>query len=160
MWRMTQPNRVPSDFEVIEKVHGASYTTTYYRRGHLLLIVPDPGTSDSEVEARKNVAYQMKLAKEMGRIGMIVALGSLKTMDPGARRVYSRELDHSLVVAVALVVNSALARAMGSFFLGLAKPKCPTRLVDSIESGAAWLETILSIPPHAARPQSEPGAST
>jgi hypothetical protein len=40
------------------------------------------------------------------------------------------------------VVQNPLSRAIASFFLGLTKPKIPTKIVSSIEEGIASFEEV------------------
>jgi hypothetical protein len=47
----------------------------------------------------------------------------------------------SLFYAAALIVSHPLARAIGSFFLGLTRPAVPTRLFPTVEEAAEWVIT-------------------
>ena len=53
--------------------------------------------------------------------------------EPEARRAYT-EIDPNLLYGEALVVENAVSRALGSFFVGLTRPKVPTKLFDSVEN--------------------------
>jgi hypothetical protein len=131
------PPAIPSEFVH----HGRTLNSNYYvAHRKILLAYPDPGCLDNAEAAQINCAYQNQFARDVGGgAGVIVVLGSLMNMDPGARRVYSTALDPEWIAAIALLVDSTLARAIGSFFIGITKPKFPTKLVDSIETGAQWL---------------------
>lgn len=122
---------------------GRSSNTTYYQAGEdILIVLPDAGLKDDAVSARENVAYQTEFARARGRrIGLVVYLSTLLGQEPAARREYS-ELDPALFKGGALVVLHPLARAVGSFFLGLSRPRFPARLVESIDDGIAWLRTL------------------
>jgi hypothetical protein len=116
-----------------------SNTQYYWADDGMLIVLPDVGLKDDEASARENVAYQVALARQAGRrIGLVVYLGTLLGQDPAARRVYT-ELDPGLFLGSALVVASPLARAIGSFFMGLSRPKFPARLVETIDDGLRWL---------------------
>lgn len=43
--------------------------------------------------------------------------------------------------AFALIINSALSRLIGNFFLGINKPKVPIKLFEDKESAKKWLLT-------------------
>jgi len=47
----------------------------------------------------------------------------------------------ALFYGAALIVTNPLARAIGSFFLGLTRPAVPTKLFESVEEAAAWAAT-------------------
>ncbi len=65
------------------------------------------------------------------------------SQDAAARRVYAEEMDPRLVHGTALVVSNPLSRAIGSFFLGLTKPRIPVALFPSVEAAVPWLEERL-----------------
>ncbi len=118
---------------------GRSSNTAYYQAGDdVLIVLPDLGLKDDERSARENVAFQVRFAQSLGRrVGLVVNLSSLHSQDSAARRIYSA-LDPHLFRGSALVVKSPLARAIGSFFLGLSRPKFPAKLVQSIDDGIDW----------------------
>jgi len=108
----------------------------------ILLIVPREGTMDNSKDARENVAFYHEYARSLGkRCGSLVIMSNMLSQDVEARRVYA-EIDPHLIYAGALVVESALSRALGSFFIGLSRPVVPTKLFDSIENAIEWLKTI------------------
>lgn len=115
----------------------------YYAAGSdVLIVLPDPGLKDDEASARENVAFQIEFAKRAGRrVGLVVYLSSLSSQDPAARKVYA-ELDPELFLGSALVVANPLARAIGSFFMGLSRPKFPAKLVETIEDGIVWFSDM------------------
>jgi len=121
---------------------GATRNTDYFMVApRIIVAAPHPGTVDDGESAKENVAFQLGYARDFGEpCGVIVLLGSLKSQDPEARRIYAEKMDPTLVFGTALVVNSALARAMGSFFLGLTKPRIPIGLFPSLEACIPWLE--------------------
>jgi hypothetical protein len=55
-------------------------------------------------------------------------------------------MDPQVFFAAALVVANPLARAIGSFFLGLTRPGVPTKLFDSIDAALAWVDTQRAAP--------------
>lgn len=128
---------------------GRTSNTSYFLAGDdVLIVLPDAGLKDDAASARENTAFQIAVAQGAGRpLGLVVYMSSLLSQDPEARKVYA-SMDASLFIGSALVVANPLARAIGSFFLGLSRPKFPARLVETIEDGIAWLATL--------RPQ-EPG---
>lgn len=128
------------------RTSNTSYSTA---AADILVVQPDEGLRDDGDSARENMAFQTEYARSLGRpIAVIVLLSSLKGQDAEARRVYAEGMDTTLFYASALVVGNALARAIGSFFLGLSKPATPTDLFDRIERAIAWAESH--------RPPSEP----
>jgi len=126
---------------------GATRNTDYFMVSpRIVVAAPHPGTVDDGAAAKENVAFQMGYASDLGEaIGVIVLLGSLSSQDADARRVYAEHMDPALCRGTALVVNSALARAMGSFFLGLTKPRIPIGLFPTLEAAIPWVEERLAL---------------
>jgi hypothetical protein len=108
----------------------------------ILLIVPREGTMDNAKDARENVAYYHAYARSLGRLcGSVVIMSNMLSQEAEARRAY-QDIDPHLMFGGALVVESALSRALGSFFVGLTRPVVPTKLFDSVENAIEWLKTI------------------
>ena len=55
-------------------------------------------------------------------MAVVVMMGNLLAQDAEARRIYAENMASGLFFGAALVTNSLLARAIGSFFLGLRSP--------------------------------------
>jgi len=122
---------------------GRTSNTSYYMAGDdVLIILPDAGLKDNAASARENTAFQIDVAKRLGRpLGLVVYLTSLLGQDAEARKVYA-SMDRKMFSGSALVVSNQLARAIGSFFLGLSRPAFPAKLVGTIEEGIAWIATL------------------
>jgi hypothetical protein len=107
-----------------------------------VLIVPLEGTMDNARDAHENVDFMHQYAHSLGKpIGVVVIMANMLSQDAEARRAYG-EVDPKLSYGAALVVENALSRALGSFFVGLTRPAVPTKLFDSIEKGIEWLKTM------------------
>lgn len=122
---------------------GRSSNTSYHLVGDAVLIVlPDAGLKDDAASATENAALQIEIAKKIGRpLGLVVYMPSLLGQDHQARKIYAA-MDTKLFHGSALVVTNPLARAIGSFFLGMNQPKFPAKLVATIEDGIAWLASL------------------
>jgi hypothetical protein len=136
---MTPPPIVPEQWKPL----GRTYNTRYYLLADdVLVVLPDKGLRDDGASARVNIDYQIAYARMIGRrCCVIVVIDSLTSQDSEARRIYAGGMQPSLFYAAALIVTSPLARAIGSFFLGLTKPAIPTKLFDSVDAAAAWAAT-------------------
>ena len=136
---MTPSPVVPEQWTLL----GRTYNTHYYLLADdVLIVLPDKGLKDDGASARVNIDYQTAYSRLLGRpCCVIVVIDSLTSQDSEARRIYASGMQTSLFYAVALIVSNPLARAIGSFFLGLSKPGVPTRLFESVEAAAAWVAT-------------------
>jgi hypothetical protein len=133
------PFTVPEQWKPL----GRTYNTNYYLiSDDILIVLPDKGLKDDGASARVNIDFQTAYARMLGRrCCVIVVLDSLTSQDSEARRIYAAGMQPSLFYAAALIVTSPLARAIGSFFLGLTRPAIPTKLFESVEDAATWVAT-------------------
>ncbi len=108
----------------------------------ILIVVPRQGTMDNGTDARENVAYFHSYARSLGKsCGSVVIMANMIGQDPEARRAY-QEIDTNLFYGGGLVVENALSRALGSFFLGLSRPNVPTKLFNTVDNAIEWLKTM------------------
>lgn len=132
------------DFSQYKEVGKTTNTVVYTLESDpdILIIVPREGTMDNVKDARENVAFFHSYARSVGKpCGSVVILANLLSQDAEARRVY-QEWDTDLFYGGGLVVEDALSRALGSFFLGLSRPNVPTRLFDTVDKAIEWLKTM------------------
>jgi hypothetical protein len=125
-----------------KSVGRTSNTSYYLAEPDILIILPDEGLKDNAASAKENTEFQAAFAQKTGHpLGLVVYMTSLLSQDADARRIYS-SMDKSLFTGSALVVSNPLARAIGSFFLGLTRPEFPAKLVESIQDGIIWLGSL------------------
>lgn len=141
---LTPPPTVPEQWKPL----GRTYNTHYYLLSDdVLIVLPDRGLRDDGASARVNIDYQTAYARLLGRrCSVVVVIDSLASQDSEARRIYAAGMQPSLFYAAALIVTNPLARAIGSFFLGLTRPAVPTKLFDSVEEAATWVATLRPAP--------------
>src|SRR5512140_1834514 len=107
----------------------------------ILITVPREGTMDNARDAHANVAYYHSYARSLGRpCGSVVIMSNMLAQDAEARRSY-QDIDTELFFAGGLVVEDALSRALGSFFVGLSRPHVPTRLFETVDKAIEWLKS-------------------
>ena len=131
------------DLSQYKEIGKTTNTVTYTIEAEpdLLIIVPVEGTMDNARDARENVAFFHSYAHALGRpCGCVVIMANMLSQEAEARRAYAG-IDPSLFFAAALVVESALSRALGSFFVGFSRPVVPTKLFDTVENALEWLKT-------------------
>lgn len=113
---------------------------TYYRlEPDLVLAVPHPEYRQTEEAATRSLAALDRIAREAGRKqAILVLVDGVVGQDSGARRVWSMPRPDETRCAQALVCGTMLARAIGSFFLGLRKTAFPTRMFGDLGSAREW----------------------
>jgi hypothetical protein len=108
----------------------------------LLAIVPFEGSSDDEKTAKQSVRIQHDYLRPRGRrAGVIVFMDPLVEQHASARIVYRDGPDPAFVTCYALVGGTVFGRAVGSIFIGLSRPRVPTRLFGSLDDARAWAKS-------------------
>jgi hypothetical protein len=69
---------------------------------------------------------------------LLAKLDGIVSMDRQARE-YSRRFADDHFAAVALLVGNSVSRAIASFFLGLNRPRTPTKAFTSEDDAVEWL---------------------
>jgi len=109
----------------------------------ILIVTPKPKTVDNPELARINVEFQSNYASQLeSKCSVVVVMTNLLSQDAATRRVYSEGITPARFFGIALVVGNPLARAIGSFFMGISRPEVETKMFNSVENAVAWLQTI------------------
>lgn len=117
-----------------------AHTMIYEYDPHTLVAVPHEGVSDTEDTARECINAQASYFREHGRVGgTIVLMDRLGDQTAQARAVYQNEGDTDYLKGFALVGGTTFGRAVGSVFIGIARPSVPTKLFANFESAVQWL---------------------
>ena len=111
----------------------------------ILVISPEADYKDTPERSRATVAFQQNYARALGKkCGLAVIMNNLLSQDAESRKIYSEATIPELFYGVAIIVGNRLARAIGTFTLRLTKVTVPTKLVETVEEGIAWLESLRS----------------
>lgn len=108
-----------------------------------LAAVPHPGCIDSPELALENTLFQNdQLRKSDGGGVMVIFFDHMSSQDKETRRVYQSTPDQEVFHGAALVGGTLLARAMGSFFMGIAKPRIPTKMFPTVAEALVWARAL------------------
>ncbi|HUX33888.1 MAG TPA: hypothetical protein VMV51_08435 [Gemmatimonadaceae bacterium] len=111
----------------------------------ILAVVPREGTDDNAHTARQSIAIQLDHLRARGApAGIVVFMDPVVEQDAGARTVYREAPDPELQRCFALVGSSAFGRAVASVFLGLSRPRVPTRMFATFDDAVAWIRERLA----------------
>lgn len=106
---------------------------------NVVVAVPRSGYRQTEESARRSLVLLDEIAQAAGhRQSVIVLVDRVQGQDAGSRRVWSSDESTRVRSSLALVCTSALARAIGSFFIGLNRPVTPTRMFASFHAALEW----------------------
>jgi hypothetical protein len=133
-----------SDFSRYPHIGTGENQVDYYLvDSDIMLAIPRPNFIDSPRLAQASANFQSEYARKIGKkCATIVIMDNVLSQDAETRRIYQDLAQNGLFFGAALVVNNPLSRALGSFFIGLSKPKIPMRLFDTVETGIEWIRTI------------------
>jgi len=132
------------DFSNHKEIGRTANTIVYIAESDpdIMIVIPREGTMDTARDAQENAAFFHEYARTFGKpCGSVVFLTNMLAQEPEARRAY-QNIDPKLIYAAGLIVESALSRALGSFFVGLSRPAVSTKLFDNVESAIEWIKSM------------------
>jgi len=92
-------------------------------------------------EARRMVDAALDLVGEAAPCPTVVVAGDVKVVTREARQFFAEsEENRAISSCVGLVVTSPVARVIGNFFMGLNKPRVPTRLFKTVDDAVRWVK--------------------
>ena len=77
-----------------------------------------------------------------GPVRAVVDISGVQFADRQARDAIASSLDDSNEVATAVVVGSAVSRALGTLFLKLSRPSRPVKLLLDEDEAAKWVASV------------------
>lgn len=127
---------------------GDSSNTRYFAVAERILGgVPLPGSKDDRASAEENVVFQNGYFRTSQPGVVVIFFDNLASQDKDARRVYQTMPDAKWMLGTALVGGSLLSRAMGSFFLGLSKPRIPVKMFKNLDDAKVWASELIAATP-------------
>ncbi len=104
----------------------------------IVAVDPRIGAHDTVATATTNLEVGSRYLASCGGGIVLVYFDQLAGQEWAARRVY-RRYDPAVCFGLGLIGGTPLARAMMSFFLGLARvPNLPTKVFGSAEEAVQW----------------------
>ena len=104
----------------------------------IVVVEPKQGAHDTVATAKSNLEQGSRYLASCGGGIVLVYFDLLAGQEWAARRVY-RSYDPSVCFGMGMIGGTPLARAMMSFFLGLARvPNLPTKVFGSTEEAVQW----------------------
>lgn len=107
----------------------------------ILRVVSLQGAVHGAAEARENLAAIPVEQKRMRPL--LVDMRRIGAIKREAREIYRSPGKNSNSSAMALLIESALSKAIGNFFIGLSKMHIPTRLFTDPARALDWLRGYL-----------------
>ena len=97
-----------------------------------------PGAEETLAHAMENARAAESLAGGR-RYPVLADSRQIKSMDREARAFYAKPEGTTMVLAVAILVQSPVQRTLVNFFLAVNKPQFPVRFFTSEDEAVAWL---------------------
>lgn len=128
-----------------QKVGSSSNTDYYVDDERVLLVLPHSGAHDTGPTARENLDFQHGwFASHDDAPVLIIFFDRLVSQDRAARKLYSEDTKSPWALGFGLVGGSLLSRAMGSFFLGLARTAIPLKFYPTMADARPWIRSLQS----------------
>jgi len=116
----------------------------------VVLVLPHPGILDTAATAREHLDFLHRwFATHDDPPLLMIFFDYIASQDRSARKTYSEDTTSPWALGIALVGGTLLSRAMGSFFLGLARTAIPLKFFPTIADARTWLH---SLPPAGKQP--------
>lgn len=120
------------------RVGGTAAGGYYEVEPDILVAVPLDGYQQTEDSARRSLDEFYRIVRERGsRPALIVLVDAVQSQDAASRRVWAG-IDPALCAGYSLVCGTLLARAIGSFFVGLNRPHLPLGMFETFAEALAW----------------------
>ena len=119
----------------------SSSFTMYEAAPDVVVIWPTEGCNDTEETAEESVAAQRAHWSSAGRSGgAIVMMDHVHEQTNAARKVYQSAESQGQITAFALVGGTTFGRAVSSVFLGIQRPRIPTKAFADFDDAMAWVQ--------------------
>ncbi len=115
----------------------------WLREDSILHFEYKPNSHDTLITAKENLAADKELAQDKKR-PLFCDFRNIKSQDKKARDFYASNEAHQIISACALLIDSGFSKIIGNFFMGINKPKTPTRLFTSEKKAIEWLKGFLN----------------
>jgi hypothetical protein len=127
-----------------QKIGETANATIYEVEPRILAVMPVEGAVDDGDTARANLEVQSTYLRSKGqKAAVIITMDTVAEQTADARAVYRDDTDPVFFACYAIVGGTFFARAIGSVFLGLSKPRIPTSLFGSFEEALEWCRANL-----------------
>ncbi len=109
----------------------------------ILIVLPEQGFKDTPEASRMTAAALVDYARKLGkRCGLVIVANNLLAQEPESRRVYAEKVTPELFLGIAMVVSNPISRIIGNMAVRLGTVQVPICVVESIDAGIAWMETL------------------
>jgi hypothetical protein len=133
------------DTSAWQRVGGTPAGAYFELEPRILLALPNAGYVQDVGGARRSLEEFNRIARERGSPQVAVVLvDRVVSQDAAARRVWNREIDPRLMCGLVLVCSSLLARAIGSFFIGLSRPRTAISMVATLDQARRAARRMLA----------------
>lgn len=125
------------------KVGATDNADVYEIEPGILGVMPHVESIDTEETATQCIEIQHRHWRALGlRGGAVIFMDRVRDSQAGARKVYGKLPDPSLITGFALIGGTVFGRAVGSVFLGLSRPSAPTKMFGDLERALLWLREL------------------
>ena len=123
------------------KIIGTHIAKYCLLRGQIIYVKYNQGLEHTLEEAKEHIETIKKITKEI-RSPMLIDIRPLKSISREARDYYAGEETAKIQSVCALLIEGPVSRVIGNVYLGMNKPRIPTRLFTNEEKAIAWLENF------------------
>lgn len=119
-------------------VRRSTRTVEFRYDGRVLRATFRAGCQVTGADARGHMEVMREIVGE-NAVPVLIDMSAIGSQDREARAIYAGDEALGFTRCCAIVIGSPVARVIGSFFLGLNRPRYPTRLFTDLDDAEAWL---------------------
>jgi hypothetical protein len=99
---------------------------------------------DAQVEVRDAMEHVEAAHKLCGheKFPLLADITRVRSTSREARNVYGSEEASEVLTALALLVDSPISKVIGNFYVGVTRPRFPTKIFTDEAKAMAWLKSI------------------
>jgi hypothetical protein len=128
------------------EVRTTSVSTLWLDDDDILHVEYLPGATLTVEDAREQLKAAIDLAGDRPLRVLTDMRGEVRTGDRAVRAELSGPESAARTRALAMLVDSAAARALVNFYMAVTRPPFPTRMFTSQDEALAWLRTFPAVP--------------
>lgn len=116
---------------------------TYMRADGICHSIVESGAEITLRDAEEN-SRTVKAVSQGNKPPILVDIREILSITKEARDHFSMKGREPGVSAIALHIKSPVSRVIGNFYLGISRPKVPTRLFNSEAQAVKWLQKYIN----------------
>ncbi|MBL7921848.1 MAG: hypothetical protein JNJ40_16150 [Bacteroidia bacterium] len=128
----------------LSEIHEFNGYYIFMRKDGIMQLLFKQGFSGDVSDARNMIETFKKISPDKKILALVIYQDD-NTFTKETREFIAGDETSKVVAADALIIKGLALKIIGNGYLQINKPKRPTRIFNSVESGLKWLEQFLHV---------------